>query len=247
MKIIKINIFTWYFLVLACFCGFIKEALIIFFIVLFHEFGHVFFIKVFGYEIKSINIYPFGGITKINKEINTPIKKELIIALGGVIFQIFIYLLTFLLPFRDFMASKILFYNTSILIFNLLPIIPLDGSIILNSIYTIFFPFKKSYMYTFFSSLVFLLLFSLFLITKTLNNIFLLSFFIFKLIAYWRNYNFIYNRFLLERYLKDYKFKKLSSKKGPLDILKKDTYQYFLEDGGVKGEKTKLRERFDKR
>ena len=59
-------------------------------------------------------------------------------------------------------------------------------------------------------------------------------------------YKYIYNRFLLERYLKKYKFKYLNTKVGTLDILKLDTYQYFKEDKKIVSEEKKLAERFDK-
>ena len=91
MKIIKINAFTIYFLLLFFFCGLIKSALIIFSIVLIHELGHVFFALVLGYKIEKITIYPFGGVTIINKDLNTPINRELMIAFGGIFFQLFLY------------------------------------------------------------------------------------------------------------------------------------------------------------
>ena len=61
-----------------------------------------------------------------------------------------------------------------------------------------------------------------------------------------KEYKYIYNKFLLERYLKKYKFKYISTKKGNLDILKIDTYQYFKEKGKIVSEAKKLQERFDK-
>lgn len=61
-----------------------------------------------------------------------------------------------------------------------------------------------------------------------------------------KEYKYIYNKFLLERYLKKYKFKYISTKKGNLDILKIDTYQYFKESGKIVSEAKKLQERFDK-
>ena len=59
-------------------------------------------------------------------------------------------------------------------------------------------------------------------------------------------YNYIFNKFLLERYLNKYEFKYLSTREGDLDILKLDTYQYFKEKEKVVGEAKKLQERFDK-
>ena len=95
MKTIKINFLTIYFLLLLFLCGYLKVGLIIFFIVIFHELGHILFIKLFNYKIVSINIYPFGGITKINKDINTPVNKELIIAAAGVIFQLLLFMMVY--------------------------------------------------------------------------------------------------------------------------------------------------------
>ena len=46
--------------------------------------------------------------------------------------------------------------------------------------------------------------------------------------------------------VKKYKFKYISTKKGNLDILKIDTYQYFKESGKIVSEAKKLQERFDK-
>lgn len=246
MKIIKINAFTIYFLLLFFFCGLIKSALIIFSIVLIHELGHVFFTFILGYKIEKITIYPFGGVTIINKDLNTPINRELIIAFGGIFFQLFLYLLLFLPFFRDITKELIFKYNTAIIFFNMLPIIPLDGSIIVNTLINKFFSFKISYIWQIIVSVIGIILFLIIDISKSLNNYLISSLLIIKTIDYIKNYKYVYNRFLLERYLKNYAFKNIKSNKGSIDILKKDTYQYFIEGKKAISEKQKLQERFDK-
>ena len=246
MKNIKISSLTIYFLILFFFCGLIKNALIIFLIILIHEMGHVFFIKLLGYKIISINIYPFGGITKVEKDLNTSINKELIIAWGGIFFQIFIYGLIFL-PFLSTYTKELIFsYNMSIMMFNMLPIIPLDGSIITSSFLNKFFSFQKSYVLTIIISIFNIILFLIIDYTNSLNNYLIIALLIYKTYEYYQNRNYIYNRFLLERFLKNFSFKNISTKKGNLNILKKDTYQYFIEKEGIKSEKVKLKEMFDK-
>ncbi len=240
MKIIKINNFTYFFLIIAFLCGYIKIALIILFIVLFHELGHVFFIKLFKYKIKDITIYPFGGITHIDKKINTPLNQELLIALGGILFQIILYLI----PLNGLTKSYFIKYNTSILLFNLLPIIPLDGSIILNTLLNKIFSFVKSYYLYLIISIISIGGYLYFNYTYSLNNYFIISLFIIKTYEAYKNYQYIYYRFLLERYLYDYHFKYLSTKKGSLKILKRDTYQYFKEDHNIISEKKKLNNYF---
>ena len=246
MKIIKVNALTLYFLLLLFLCGFIKIGLIIFFIVIFHELGHVFFIKLFKYKIIDITIYPFGGIIKTDKDINTPPNKELLISSGGIIAQIILFIIIYFLPI-SILTKEILYkYNLSIMIFNVLPIIPLDGSIILNAILNKFFSFKVSYHLYFFISCLGIVLYLLSNYWFSLNNYLIVSLFVVKTYYAYKNYNYIFNKFLLERYLNKYVFKYLSTREGDLDILKLDTYQYFKEKEKVVGEAKKLQERFDK-
>ena len=145
MKIIKVNPLTLYFLLLLFLCGFIKIGLIIFFIVIFHELGHVFFIKLFKYKIIDITIYPFGGIIKTDKDINTPPNKELLISSGGIIAQIILFIIIYFLPINILTKEIFYKYNLSIMLFNILPIIPLDGSIIINSLLNKVLSYKISY------------------------------------------------------------------------------------------------------
>ena len=94
IKKIKINYYTYLFILLCFLCGYMKNIFIIFSICLIHELGHTFFIKLFGYKIVSIELLPFGGYTKIDKMINTSINKDIIISLGGILFQFILSILT---------------------------------------------------------------------------------------------------------------------------------------------------------
>ena len=201
---------------------------------------------LFHYKILNITIYPFGGITKINKDLNTPIYKELLIASGGVIFQLILFLIINYLPLSIYFKSNFIKYNFSILFFNLLPIIPLDGSVILNSFLNMIFSYKKSYYIYFIISVIGIFLYLFTNIWFSLNNYLIISLFIIKTIYAWKNYKFLLNRFLLERYINKYEYKFINTKEGNLDILKIDTYQYFKENGKIVSEMTKLKERFDK-
>lgn len=246
MKIIKINFLTIYFLLILFLCGYLKVGLIIFLIVIFHELGHVFFIKLFKYKILDITIYPFGGMTKVSKDINTPVNKEILIAMGGIIFQLLLFIIIYFLPLNIITKMTFYKYNLSIMIFNVLPIIPLDGSIILNAILNKIFSFKVSYHLYFFISCLGIVLYLLSNYWFSLNNYLIVSLFVVKTYYAYKNYNYIFNKFLLERYLNKYEFKYLSTREGNLDILKLDTYQYFKEKEKVVGEAKKLQERFDK-
>ena len=245
MKIIKVNFLTLYFLLLLFLCGYLKIGIIIFLIVLFHELGHIFFIKLFKYKIINVTLYPFGGITKIDKDINTPLNKELLIACGGIIFQLILFIIIYLLPINIITKNLLYKYNMSILLFNMLPIIPLDGSIIINSLLNKIFSYKVSYYLYIIISIIFSIFYLLFNYWYSLNNYLIVSLFIIKTYYAIKNYKYLKTRFLLERYLNKYEYKYISTKTGDLDILKIDTYQYFKENNKIVSEYSKLKEMFD--
>lgn len=246
MKIIKVNPLTLYFLLLLFLCGFIKIGLIIFFIVIIHELGHVFFIKLFKYKIIDITIYPFGGIIKTDKDINTPPNKELLISSGGILAQIILFIIISFLPINILTKELLYKYNLSIMFFNILPIIPLDGSIIINSLLNKILPYKLSYYLYIIISIIFTIIYLLFNYWYSINNYLIVSLFIIKTYYAIKNYKYLKTRFLLERYLNKYEFKYISTKSGNLDILKLDTYQYFREQDCIVSERKKLQEKFDK-
>ena len=126
------------------------------FIVLFHELGHVLVCLFFKYKIINITIYPFGGITKIEKDINTNSNKELILAFAGIFMQIILIFIVKLFSIHDY--ELFLKYNYSIMLFNLIPIIPLDGSKIINVFFCKIFPYKKALFLSFKLSVLFLIL-----------------------------------------------------------------------------------------
>ena len=96
-----------------------------------------------GIKIDEIYIYPLGGISKFNMDLNISIKKELLILINGPLFQHLAYLiLLILLPSKK---DIITIYHYSILSFNLLPIYPLDGGKIIKRLLHIFLRFKKIY------------------------------------------------------------------------------------------------------
>ena len=176
---IKFNNLTLYFLLIALLSGYIKNALVVLFIILFHELGHVVITLLLGYKVESIEIFPFGGITKIDKLLNTKIYKDLLIAIFGVVFQLIISLVYHLGYINDVMIYN---YNMSIMLFNLLPIIPLDGSKIVFELLNYKLSYKKSLMLSFVISFIFIVVYFLLNYQYQLNNYMIIALFITKTI-----------------------------------------------------------------
>lgn len=228
-KLFNISYYTYLLLLISFLCGYIKNILIIYFIIIFHEIGHILLIKLCNYKILSINIYPFGGITLIDKKINTSINKDILINLGGIFNQLllFIILILFKETINSFDYELIYKYNLYILIFNILPIIPLDGNNIIHLLLEKIFAYKLSYYLNFIISLIGLIIFILLNIIYNYDNYLILGLLVYNIIVYIKNFKYLYNRFLLERYINDFDYKKINNNTIKLNDLKKEVLHYF--------------------
>lgn len=213
-------------------------------LILVHELGHFLTAYFFHWKVDKIILYPYGGCSYFEVDINTSNKEEFFVLMMGPIFQIiFTYSLSFLLRESDvsflFLVSKLL------LIFNFLPIYPLDGGKLFLLIMSSFFSYYQSLKITFYSSFFFyfLLLFVAFLFYQSLFWLLLLFTLFFRLWKEQKNGNYLYQKFLLERYLNTYHFSKdkiVSS----IFSMRKGYYHLFLENGKCMREEEYLKKYF---
>ena len=209
-KDIKVSKYTYIIVLLALITGQIKELLGLFIILLSHEFGHYFISKIFKWKIDKIYLYPFGGLIKYNEIIDKPFKEEFLIAISGILNQLLVYLIFFLL-YKNNIINNYFFnilknYNYSILFFNLIPIIPLDGSKILNIILNKIFSFRRSYILL---NIISVLLLIIFIFKSNGGLLIVILFLIYKIYLNVKERNLIFNRFILEKYLYKDDYKKI--------------------------------------
>ncbi len=179
-----------------------------------HELGHYTTAKIFNFNVKKIIIYPFGGLTKIEDLINKNIDEEILIATSGIIVQYLFYLIIIYLTIKGIIRNKVLdiyaIYNRGIILFNLLPIYPLDGSKILNLILSKYLNYNLSNYLTIIISIISIIIY---ILINTLNTSYSYIMVISILLTYNYNYlkkiKYIYNRFLLERVLYTFNYPKL--------------------------------------
>ena len=198
-NIFKINISVYILALLAIFTAAFKEFIVIIYLITIHEIGHSLTAHIFGIKVKEINIYPLGGISKFDMDLNINPIKELLILINGPLFQEFAYLIaSILLPTQKDLIS---IYNYNILMFNLLPIYPLDGGRLVKIILDNFFSYKKSLKLVI--SISYIILISIIIKMKIINiNLIIIVIFLLYLINREENkINYLYNKFLLERYL----------------------------------------------
>lgn len=203
-SIFKINILVYFLAIFSILTASFKIFFIISFLIIIHEIGHVLMAYLFGLEIEKIYIYPLGGISKFNMPINISIKKELLILINGPIFQIIAYLI--LVQIFKYDKDLIKVYHYNILLFNLLPIYPLDGGKILSLLVEKIFPYRTSLKITTIISYIILLI-GIYVIKVRKINIIITFIFLFIIITKEKcKIEYYYNKFILERYLNNYKF-----------------------------------------
>lgn len=200
-KNIKVSKYSYIIVFLALITGQIKELLGLLIIILSHEFGHYFASKIFNWNIDKIYLYPFGGLIKYNEKIDKPFLEEFIIAISGIANQSIVYILCiFIFKNNTYFFNIIKNYHYSILFFNLIPIIPLDGSKILNIILNKIFNFRKSYIILNIISIVLLIIF---IFKSNFSLLIVILFLIYKIYLNIKNKSILFNRFILEKYLYD--------------------------------------------
>lgn len=136
--------------------------------------------------------------------------KELLILIGGPLFQEILYLILLFLYNKNLISdinyNLIYLFHKNLLYFNFLPIIPLDGSKLLLLILEKIFSYKKSNLFLIVISFISIFLFAVF--EKRLIFILLSCLLIKSIVEEANMLNIKYNKFLLERYLYIFKFKK---------------------------------------
>ncbi len=228
--------------------GYFSNLIIFTSIIIIHELGHYIVAKINKLNVEKIVIYPYGGLVKMNNLINTKIIKELEVAISGIFFQLIYYFFIYILYkqglIREYIFNLFTMYNKNILIFNLLPIHPLDGSKILNLLLSKIFPYKfANKLNIFISVITVIIIFLTNYYSFNYTTILIISIIIDNIIKYSKELNYMFNKFLLERYLYKINYKKIK-KVSKIDNMYKDKIHVIKENNVYITEKQALKHRF---
>ena len=165
-----------FFLLVAFICsitGVFREFTIFFLIIIIHEIGHIIGGLYYNWPIDKVIFLPFGGLTIFKQKLNTPLKEESIVTLLGPLFQILFYLICTKLFSDNIILTK---YHYPLLFFNLLPLVPLDGSKIFNILLNKMMSFKWGHLVSVIFSLIFDIILILIIILKKIDLVYFLIF-----------------------------------------------------------------------
>ena len=222
---IEIHNLTYITMLISFLAGYFQYIYILLLIIFIHEFGHYFMSNLVGIKTSKIIIYPFGGLTIYDSDLNLNTNKELISLLGGITFQLLFYFLVVIIHNNNLMTHNVFNIikriNIILISFNFLPILPLDGGRLLNILLDKIFPYKLSNKLTLIVSILFLGLFIMY--KRTILSILLFVFLLKEIILEINNIDNKYMTFLFERYKNNYSFKKIK-RINNLNKFKRDYY-----------------------
>ncbi|MGG6313509.1 M50 family metallopeptidase [Paenibacillus macerans] len=139
--------------------GHFLELLALFAIVFIHELGHVVAARLFGITVLSVQLLPFGGVAVMEDTGHLTAGREMAIALAGPLQNVLMIGASLALhaarlwdgPFLDYFIQS----NLLIALFNLLPILPLDGGKISQALCSLLLPYYATLVWSHRISLLF--------------------------------------------------------------------------------------------
>lgn len=234
MSKIRVDISTYVIVLLSFLAGYFEYTFLTIIIIIVHEMGHFltgYFLKL---KVKEISLFMFGGVTIFDEDLNLNIFKEFLVVVMGPVVQMLFYMLVYYLYTKGFVSvntmKKVSTINLTLLEFNLLPILPLDGGKILNNILDLILSYDLAHKVSL--AVSFLALPLVFLFDNKLIIILVVISLLLRLFEEINWHKFRINKLLLERKLKGIKFKKIREFESLTKVKRNVTYYRFI--NGIK-------------
>ncbi|WP_338044384.1 M50 family metallopeptidase [Paenibacillus pinistramenti] len=139
--------------------GHFAELIVLFGIVFVHELGHAAAARMLGLNVLSIQLLPFGGVAAVEDNGTLSAAKEIWIAAAGPLQNVILAGTGLLAHLAGLWQGPTLAYfvqaNILIVLFNLLPILPLDGGKMAQALCSLFLPYHSTLLWAARISVVF--------------------------------------------------------------------------------------------
>lgn len=166
---------------------------------LWHEAGHLLAAKLCRVKVKSCVIAPYGGEIEFENPAIVDEKSLLWIALGGPIATVLGIGFAFFMP--ELIAIRLINVQLVLLVFNLLPILPLDGGRIIVALLFIFYPSARAFEIYHSLSLFFVSVILLMTFYHLPQSIFLVILCLFMWLQVMKEWNYRKYRLAFEKYV----------------------------------------------
>ncbi|WP_100402218.1 M50 family metallopeptidase [Bacillus sp. FJAT-42315] len=207
LRKVYIHPLMWVMIAFSVLTGYFIDLLLVFFIIVMHELGHASMALSFRWRIKRIVFLPFGGVAEVDEHGNRPAKEELFVILAGPLQHLWLFIAAWLLFTAGWMSDNLYQhfwqFNLAILLFNLLPVYPLDGGKLLLLFVSLRRPFLLTIRLAMIFSAICLVLLQLLILLFLPFHFQAWLIIAYLTVALWREWkdkHYTFIRFLLERY-----------------------------------------------
>ncbi|UHA74352.1 M50 family metallopeptidase [Paenibacillus sp. 481] len=193
--------------------GHILELLVLFSIVFIHEMGHVVAARLLGWSIEEVKLLPFGGVAESNDGALAPAWQECVVAAAGPLQNAILIVIALGCEQMGWWSTEwtahFIEANAFIALFNLLPILPLDGGRIVQALCSLWMSYHRTLVYGAWISIIMSVVMGLFALSSLvhgggihLNILVLALFLLWTNWTEWRNTPYRFVRFLMHRPLR---------------------------------------------
>jgi stage IV sporulation protein FB len=177
--------------------------------VMIHELGHAVAAKSYGWKVTEIRLFPFGGVMEVDEQGHVTSTQEIIVAICGPLQNVLMIGAAFALRSLDLWepawADYFIQANMWVALFNLIPVLPLDGGRIVQALLHRFYSYYRTVIVGAWASMLISVMMALFAIfqNNTMGihmNVMIVA--IFLLFSNWYSYkhvNYVFIRFLIGR------------------------------------------------
>lgn len=147
MKRWRISWFFIGFFLLLLTLGLVEQAVSLLLALTIHELGHIIVARVMGFKVEKLEILPLGGYMYLDQLMELQPQAEARIALSGPLVNLLAAacVMAFLRhPLQSQFVSYFLRANLTLMAFNLLPALPLDGGRVLRARLSGYFSFYRA-------------------------------------------------------------------------------------------------------
>ncbi|MGM0900229.1 M50 family metallopeptidase [Mesobacillus maritimus] len=204
---IHIHPLLWVVVAVAILTAHFIELSLLLLIIFIHEMGHAAAASFFSWRIKKISLLPFGGVAEMDEHGNRSLYQETIVVSAGPIQHLWMAALAYGLfsmgVIPEYWYDRFTEFNLMVLLFNLLPVWPLDGGKLVFLLLSLRKAFPRAHVQTIFFSAAVLAIFAISMLLIgpfTLNVIIIIGFLAFSLFYEWKQRRYVFIRFLMERY-----------------------------------------------
>ncbi|USK90952.1 M50 family metallopeptidase [Rossellomorea marisflavi] len=202
----------WVVIAVAVMTAHFTELIMLLGIIIIHELGHACMAHYFSWRVRRIALLPFGGVAEVDEHGNRSLDEEFWVVAAGPLQHVWLIGAGWGLAQLGIIAPGtfllFLHLNLAVLLFNLLPIWPLDGGKLISLLLAMKWNYLKAYEYTLLLSFGLLLCFHAFVLLASpanLNLWVILTFLYFSLWKDWKQRRYVFMKFLMERYYGDHR------------------------------------------